>query len=203
MTNVSSVLVEAIATLGNPFTLLLGSIAVFAFLLVHEVSRLALSWLAAIAACIFITIVTKLLFMGLSMAYPYFAEIGLFSPSGHASFSFTFYVCLAIIFSNDETSTKWIPLLAAILLSGAIGQTRILSDDHSFLEVVLGYGIGSVSVFLFVIFGRRAQALQAPPKSMALLALCIALIMFLLRGQQLSAEEFLVSAAGRMWAALK
>ena len=153
------------------------------WLLAVRQSITVLWWLSAVALCIGTTAILKIYFF---ICPP---VVDLHSPSGHTSLSTLVYGTLTLAMA--AASIGW--RRAAIITAGAsfiagIGISRVLVHAHSVREVVVGSIIGLVALALFA---RRFW--RHPPMESRLRALILtsAVLMVLLNGQALRAEEFL------------
>lgn len=190
-------MVEAITGLGDAGLLLPGSAAVFALLLRRGSVLIALSWLVAVAACLSLTVMAKLVFSAFSMYGV--GWLSLVSPSGHTSFSLTFYTCLATLVTEERSLTQrriWVG--AAMLLSLLVGASRIVREDHSGEEVVVGILIGGISVALFLFLRKRAPGLSVSPGSFAGFLVLLAAAAYLLNGSSLPAEKIIMRGAEKL-----
>jgi membrane-associated phospholipid phosphatase len=111
------------------------------------------------------------------------------SPSGHTALSFLVYGALSLVVAVE--SRGWRRYLTLVLGGGfiaAIAVSRIVVRAHSMIEVIAGSAIGLVALAIFALTYRRNR-----PADVSLRPLVISsiLLMFLLNGQELRAEEFL------------
>lgn len=140
-------------------------------------------WLGAVAFCAGTTAVLKIYFF----VCPPLTD--LHSPSGHTSFSTLVYGTITLALATELSGWR----RAAIASGGAvfvigIGVSRVLVNAHSIPEVLLGWLIGSATLSAF------AHRFLRHPRSGHRLNLLIAgsvLLMILLNGQDLSAEDML------------
>jgi len=140
-------------------------------------------WLAAAALCVGSTGFLKIYFF----VCPPLSDLQ--SPSGHTSLSTLVYGTLT--FAVAVASTGWrryAAIGAGILFVGGIGISRILIHAHSIPEVMLGSIMGLVALAFFAYEYWRYRPLQ--PRLQPLLVICV-LVMVLLNGQQLRAEDLL------------
>jgi membrane-associated phospholipid phosphatase len=145
--------------------------------------RMILWWLAALAICMGTTGVLKIYFF----ACPPLSD--LHSPSGHTGLSALIYGTLTLVIASATTGWR----RGAVLTIGAtfvvgIAISRVLVSAHSIPEVLLGGLIGGTALSVFARDYRREPpaALFLPP----LVVVC-AMLMVLLNGHELRAEEFL------------
>lgn len=76
--------------------------------------------------------------------------INIHNPSGHASFSMTFYMCSSMMMTAErKNKTRGLLLVASGLLALAIAASRIVLQKHSVSEVALGLLVGAASVAWF------------------------------------------------------
>jgi membrane-associated phospholipid phosphatase len=153
------------------------------WLVVIRQSRLVAWWLVAIALCIGSTAVLKIYF------YVCPPVTDLHSPSGHTSLSTLVYGTLTL--AGAAAVTGWrrsMIVIAGAALIGGIGVSRLIVHAHSIPEVVVGSMIGLCALAFFgtQFWTYRPAELRLTP----LVAVC-ALLMVLLNGQDISAEEML------------
>jgi membrane-associated phospholipid phosphatase len=140
-------------------------------------------WLAALIVCI----------GGIGLLKIYLAACvpsgDLRSPSGHSGFSMLVYGALAASLAI-RAEARWRRLLAVgagLLIVAGIAISRLVLGAHTPIEDVIGLLIGGASLGLFVAgSGLRLQTLNLRP-----LLLAAALIVILLHGRELHAEEML------------
>jgi membrane-associated phospholipid phosphatase len=127
-------------------TLPLAALA-FAFLLFSRQSRAA--WLLAftLAACGIGIALAKLALQ--SCAQP-LLQTDVINPSGHAAVSTAVYGALAMLFAYSPSSERrWVPAACASFLIGGIAVSRVVLDDHSMAEVIVGLIIGLAALTFF------------------------------------------------------
>jgi membrane-associated phospholipid phosphatase len=73
------------------------------------------------------------------------------TPSGHSHYSATFYGWL-----TARAKTYWMAIIA-IVLTGLIGISRIYLGVHFLGDVLLGWGVGIITVLLFFYFETPAR----------------------------------------------
>lgn len=188
-------LIESVTGFGDLGLLAVGSIAFLALCLWDGAPSLAIAWLAALAVCLALTGAAKLLCMSLYLSGVHPFGLTLFSPSGHASFSLTFYGCIAHAAGRNWKSLRLPLLFVSIAFALVIGLTRIYRDDHSFEEVVLGLVIGTLALATFAHLQARAPIVVLPQRSFGSLACLFAVAAYLLGGVHLSVEDVLIEAA--------
>jgi membrane-associated phospholipid phosphatase len=143
----------------------------------------ALRWGIAAAFCAGGIAILKIFFY----ACPPLAELR--SPSGHAGFSTLVYGAVTLIIAVEATGWRRMLIYAggaAFVL--VIALSRILLRAHSPLEAVFGLGIGlmALAIFAQAYLTRRPAGISLRP-----FVASLALLLVLLHGQQLHAEELL------------
>src|SRR3954466_16310223 len=83
-----------ITGLGDSGLLLPASVGVFGYLVYQRAYSVALAWASALGLCLGLTVATKLGFNACGAEVP---MLDISSPSGHTSFSATFFGCCALI----------------------------------------------------------------------------------------------------------
>jgi membrane-associated phospholipid phosphatase len=149
-------------------------------------SRSSAWWAVSVGFCVGLTALLKIFFHGCPPA-PY-----MHSPSGHTAFSVLVYGALVLAISMQSGSLR--RLLAIGIGAGlilTIAASRLLLDIHSPAEIGLGLAIGAASL---VIFGRKLGRYHQA-KVWPLLATAAVLIA-ILHGQELHAEQFLHKITG-------
>jgi membrane-associated phospholipid phosphatase len=145
--------------------------------------RVAVWWIVAVALCIAVTALLKM------YLYPCPADSELRSPSGHVSLSVLVYGGIGTVLSAQLSGWRQLAVIGSIAAAvGGIAASRVLIEAHTAVEVVTGFTIGLASLVLFVVHYPRDPAQKVP-----LRALCLAtlLLMTILHGHTLHAEEFL------------
>jgi membrane-associated phospholipid phosphatase len=153
------------------------------WLLAIRQSATLLWWVAAVALCIGSTAILKVYFF----ICPPLTD--LHSPSGHTSLSTLVYgsLTLAIAAASAGWRRSAVVAAGAAFIAG-IGISRVLIHAHSIREVVVGSIIGVIALALFA-----HRFWRHPPAEPRLRGLVVsaALLMVLLNGQALRAEDFL------------
>jgi membrane-associated phospholipid phosphatase len=182
--NVTAWLV-ALTDFGDLAVLIPLAAAVLIWLLRYS-SRAAPRWFLALGACIGLTALLKVVFCGC----PLMGDMH--SPSGHTSFSTLVYGALTLV-----AATAWPGPRRVLVIGGgaglilAIGVSRLLLAAHSMAEVGLGLVIGTFSLALF-----GHQFLQRPTAKVWPLLAAAAVLVSLLHGRELHAEQLLHSING-------
>jgi membrane-associated phospholipid phosphatase len=180
-------LLTDLTNLGDIALLLPVAFALFVWLATSQTWRPAASWAFAIAICIGGTGLLKVLFF---VCPPVAA---LHSPSGHTSLSTLVYGGLGLLVAARGRKWQRIATVAtACALVASIAVSRVVLDGHTILETATGIVIGMLALAFFgavYLSHPRSQASLRP------LMLGVAILMVLLHGQQLHAEE-LVRAIG-------
>jgi membrane-associated phospholipid phosphatase len=176
----------ALTDFGDAAVLIPLASAILTWLLMAGGPRLAGWWVVSVGFCIGLTSILKIFFYGCPPA----SDIR--SPSGHTAFSVLVYGALVLITTVQGTS--WRRLLAvgigfSLILS--IAASRLLLDAHSLIEIGLGFMIGTVCL---VLFSRRISTC-GETNVWPLLAAASVLVT-ILHGQELHAEEFLHRITG-------
>lgn len=176
-------LVETLTDFGD-LAVLLPLVAVIALWLAAIKQPIGLIWwLIAVAICMGSTAILKIYFF----VCPPGADMH--SPSGHTSLSTLVYGALTL--ATAASFAGWrrvvVAIVGAVFIVG-IGVSRVLVEAHSVPEVVLGSVIGVIALLLFA--GRYWRHRPAKPRLQPLVLTC-ALLMVLLNGQELRAEDML------------
>jgi membrane-associated phospholipid phosphatase len=140
-------------------------------------------WLIALALCIGSTGILKIYFF----ACPPLTD--LHSPSGHTSLSTLVYGTLTLAVARTMPDwRRWLSAIAGTMFIVCIAVSRVVVRAHSIPEVLLGSALGLVALSLFV----RAYLRDTPTKTyLAPLVAVSAMLMVLLNGHELRAEELL------------
>jgi membrane-associated phospholipid phosphatase len=178
----------AVTNFGDLAVLLPVAAIILLWLLAVRVSRAALWWGVALALCIGGIAVLKVYFD----ACPPLANLR--SPSGHTGLSTLVYGAVTLIVAIE--GTRWHRVLifgagAALMLGIAV--SRVLLGAHSALEAGVGLVIGCLTL---AVFARAYLAHRAADISLRPLVVSVALLLVILHGQALHAEE-LLHAIGR------
>ena len=145
--------------------------------------RMMLWWLVSLAICIGATGILKIYFF----ACPPLPD--LHSPSGHTGFSILIYGGLTVAVASAAIGWRRIVTIgigAAFVIGIAV--SRVVVEAHSIPEVLLGSVIGAIALYVFARDYRRE-----PPATILLPPLIVvcAMLIVLLNGHQLRAEDFL------------
>jgi membrane-associated phospholipid phosphatase len=109
--------------------------------------RAAFAWLAAILSCAATVGILKLA-LGACGDRP--LSVGLVNPSGHAAMSATVYCSLAVLVGSTRCARDRSALVVfALMISAAIGISRIALRMHSGLDVIVGLAVGLTSAVMF------------------------------------------------------
>lgn len=138
-------------------------------------------WGAAVGFCVGVTALLKIFFYGCPPASD------MHSPSGHTGFSVLVYGAIALVTAIRVTGPRrmfTIVFGASLIL--AIAASRLILQAHSFPEVSLGLAIGLVSLTMFGRIYMKSPNAQVWP-----LLISSGILIALLHGQELHAEEFL------------
>jgi membrane-associated phospholipid phosphatase len=184
-------LLEWVTGLGDAALLLPASLLLLAYFAQRRAASNCLSWVASLAICGAVTIALKICFHACGAAVPF---LDIRSPSGHASFSTTFYLTAGMVASADQR--PWLrarALLLAAALVITIGISRVELHVHTPAEVVLGcfVGLGSAASFAVSYSRHRIARLDWRPVAAGVLALAL-----LTHGWHLSIEDA-ISAVSR------
>jgi hypothetical protein len=103
-------MLRLITDIGDSALFVPASALLLAYLLYLRRARTAVIWASTLALCAGLTIVMKIGFHGCGADLPL---LNMRSPSGHASFSTTFYACFALMIAVDQDRWKRLALLLA------------------------------------------------------------------------------------------
>jgi membrane-associated phospholipid phosphatase len=176
-------LLTAVTNFGDLAILLPVAGIIALWLVAMRLPRAALWWGVAAALCGGGTAVLKIYLY----ACPPLAE--LHSPSGHTALSTLVYGAVALIIAAE--GTRWHRLLsyvAGTIVVLGIAVSRVLLQAHSPLETGIGLAIGIVAL---AVFAREYLARRSPEVSLRPLVVSVALLLVILHGQELRAEELL------------
>ena len=180
---IDSQLLHSLTNFGSTAVLIPVSAAFLVWLLFQPSKQLAVWWLVAAGVCICGTAVLKILFF---VCPP---DPDLRSPSGHTSLSTLVYGALAMLLAAYGQGW-WRRFSVAIgsLLVLSIAVSRVLLSAHTVVETGLGLAIGlaALGIFCGAYWTVRPGIVHLRP-----LFLGVALLIALLHGQQLHAEELL------------
>jgi membrane-associated phospholipid phosphatase len=149
-------------------------------------SRSAAWWAVSVGFCVGLTALLKIFFYGCPPA----SDMN--SPSGHTAFSVLVYGAVALAAAMQRGSLRRplaIGIGAGLILT--IAASRLLLDVHSLAEVGLGFVIGTGTLVLFGRKLRRYRQAKVWP-----MLVTVGVLMTILHGQELHAEEFLRRITG-------
>jgi membrane-associated phospholipid phosphatase len=155
-----------IGHLGHSAILFPASLAFFGCLLWFDRRADAIAFSAALAACLLATLVAKLAFHACGSEISAF---GIESPSGHTSFSATFYGCLALIVTAGRPLWQRTGIYAGTaLLVLLVGVSRVLVEAHTAPDVIAGTSIGMSAILVFQVLRGPSRPFVMPTWAMAL-----------------------------------
>jgi membrane-associated phospholipid phosphatase len=176
-------LLVALTEFGDAAVLLPLAAMIFLWLLLSGTTRAAVSWIFSVLVCVAATAASKIFFWGC----PPMSD--LHSPSGHTGLSVLVYGTTALITAVEGGA--WRPRIAVVggvarIL--AIAVSRLLLDNHTVPEVIVGWVIGGVSV---AFFGHRYWRLRPKNVQLTPLLLGMTMLALALHGTELRAEQLL------------
>jgi membrane-associated phospholipid phosphatase len=150
----------------------------------------AFTWATSLVICASLTIALKLCFHACGAALPF---LDIRSPSGHASFSTTFYLSAGIVASAERQ--LWLRASSLFLgagLSVAIAVSRVALQVHTPAEAALGCVIGLGCAAWFAAGYRRNGPTLIDWRALAGIVVALALAT---HGWHLSAETTIAAVA--------
>lgn len=177
----------AVTDFGDAAVLLPVAVGILCWLALRS-SKLAVWWVLALALDISLTSLSKIYFY----ACPPMSDMR--SPSGHTALSVLVYGTLAMMAAlADGTQSRVAAIGAGVAVMVMIAGSRLALNAHSLPEVVLGFAIGALSLALYA-----AMYVRSPPASVWPVLIASGVLLALLNGQQLHAEELLHRITGYM-----
>jgi membrane-associated phospholipid phosphatase len=168
---------------GDLAVLLPITVVVFLWLLYLPSLRDATWWAFAAVLCMGGTAVLKVLFV---MCPP---VTELHSPSGHTSLSTLVYGALFMLMATAAVDHwRYAAIGSGSLVVLLIGSSRIALHDHTWLETGIGLAIGAGALAVFASHYLASKRQQVPLRP---LFLSVAVLLVLLHGRQLHAEDLL------------
>jgi len=178
----------ALTQFGDLAVLLPLTAVMLSWLLVIRSSWGAASWALAVVFCAGLTAVLKIFLFDC----PFVPE--LHSPSGHSSLSTLVYGAITLVSANETTHLRRLMTIGGgTCLILAIAASRLLLSAHSALEIGVGLLIGSAALALF---GRGYLRLRAAQAWLPPLLIASAVVVFVMYGRELHAEEVLRGISG-------
>ena len=178
----------ALTNFGDLAVLLPITIVVFVWLYYLPAGRDAAWWAMAAALCMGGTALLKILFV----MCPPASELQ--SPSGHTSLSTLVYGALFMLIAMTvEGWLRYAAIGVGAALVLVIALSRIALHTHTMLETGLGLaiGIGALALFASVFHASPQTRTRLRP-----LLLSVAVLLVLLHGHQLHAEDLLRAIGG-------
>lgn len=172
----------ALTNFGDLAVLFPVTTVVFIWLYVLPAKRDAMWWAAAATLCMGGTALLKIFFVACPIA------AGVHSPSGHTSLSTLVYGALVIIVATAGARWRYVLIGAGGVLILLIAASRVALHSHTALETGLGLLIGTLAL---CVFGRSYLAVERPAVSLRPLLLSVAMLLAILHGRQLHAENLL------------
>ena len=176
----------ALTDFGDIAVLIPLAVVTLLWLLLLGSYRTAAWWAAAVGFCVGLTTISKIYFYGCPPA------ADMHSPSGHTSVSTLVYGAMALVTAVEGGGLRRLLAIgagASFVL--AIAASRLLLDAHSVPEVGLGLLIGTISLALF---GRKY--LRSPQAKVWPLLVAATVLLSILHGYELHAEEFIQRITG-------
>lgn len=175
--------IRTVTDLGDLAVLLPLTLVITLWLVVIRQSRLVVWWLVAVALCMGSTAVLKIYF------YVCPPVTDLHSPSGHTSLSTLVYGTLTLAAAAAVAGwRRSMVMIAGAALIGGIGVSRLIVHAHSIPEIVVGSAIGLCALALF---GAQFWACRPAELRLRPFVVLCAVLMVLLNGQDIRAEEML------------
>jgi membrane-associated phospholipid phosphatase len=185
--------IDFVTNFGDAALLLPMAVMLAAVLWQQQSAVAALAWVRALAVCL--GAITALKLTGTTCGQAWLGA-GAFSPSGHAALSATVYAAMAIIVARHGAPAWRLPATAgAALTIAAVAGTRVLLHAHSPAEVVTGLAVGGGAA---AIFARAYWPLPGGSFRPRRAAVAAALLLVILHGGRLHAEEVIRSIAGEL-----
>jgi membrane-associated phospholipid phosphatase len=154
--------------------------------LLFGASRAAAWWVVSLGFCLGLTALLKVYFFACPPAPD------LRSPSGHTAFSILVYGAIALVTAvQGEGCRRGLAIAAGAGLVIAISASRLLLGVHSLPEIGFGLVIGTLSLSVFGWSYPRHRPARLWP-----LLVGAGVLMTILHGQELRAEEFLHRITG-------
>ena len=167
---------------GDLAVLLPVTLVVFIWLYFLPAKRDAMWWVATTTLCMGSTALLKIFFV----VCPIAAEVH--SPSGHTSLSTLVYGALVLIVATADARWRYAVIGVGGVLILLIAISRVALQNHTALETGLGLLIGAVAL---CVFARSYLAVERPAVPVRPLLLSVAVLLALLHGRQLHAEDLL------------
>jgi membrane-associated phospholipid phosphatase len=187
-------MIQIVTDLGDAALLVPASLAIFAMLYWARAHRTAYAWGLSIGLCLVLIGALKMYFHACGAEEA--AAFDIRSPSGHTAFSMTIYGCLFLMCGAEQSSKlrlTWQMLL--ILLIPLIAASRVMIGSHSIAEVVVGAGVGAMSMACFWLLARRLPDASAPVPA---IIGTLVLLAVLTHGLHLDAEQLIQLVADRI-----
>jgi membrane-associated phospholipid phosphatase len=181
-------LLSALTEFGDTAVLMPLAAAMLLWLLAMRSPRDAGWWAIAVALCVGATVLLKVSFYGCP------AATDLHNPSGHTSLSTLVYGAVALVTaSQTEGMRRIIAVGGAAGLILVIAVSRLLLHKHSPAEITVGLVIGIAALTLF---GSRYLRNRAGEMSLFPLLMAGGILVSVLHGRELRADEFLHKIVG-------
>jgi membrane-associated phospholipid phosphatase len=190
-------MLHAVTDLGDSAFLVPISILLFLYLLYLGAMRTALIWATTVMICVLLTAAVKIGFRTCPLTSPpWYVR----TPSGHASFGTTVYLCSALTLASGR---RWWTRLAIIgtgaAIAALIGASRVLLHDHTVPEVLIGFLIGAVAVGWFAAGYVRGRQPRLPWQPAVVTA---AVMLLAIHGHHLDFETLFAAIAALLHAHL-
>jgi membrane-associated phospholipid phosphatase len=124
-----------------------------------------------LAACLGIMLLLKLAFISCGSSW----QVGISSPSGHASASTMVYGAFGTVCATHLAPRFNAAIVGAVvLLVAAIAASRVAIGAHNGVEVCIGLGVGAAALSVFVVWYRGQPRRRLNPTLLGMLA-CVGL----------------------------
>lgn len=152
----------------------------------HYQSKLAAAtFVWAWAFCVAAVVVLKVIFIGCGPTW----NIGIISPSGHASMSAVVFGAYGIVVARQVPRwQRFVVIGACTLFVLGVGVSRVILGQHSPAEVGLGFMVGAAALGLFAV---RYLRLQTAKVNLFLLVPLFLGLLLALHGVRLPIEELI------------
>ena len=139
-----------------------------------EGRRVAITWLACLAAATLLTTTTKVAFIGWGLGW---APLDFTGISGHSMFSAAVLPLLLVTtVARRPAGTRWSAWGVGCVLAALIALSRVRTGSHSVSEAIAGFLIGTLSSGGALCLAA-APPLRLPRRLLAGIAACLALLL--------------------------
>jgi len=155
--------------------------------------RGALAWFFAVPATLGVVLLAKMSTMACQSLLP---QVGLLSPSGHASSAAVVYGGVLALVLGRARFRLAVPVLCGVAVAAVVGFTRWALDVHTLADVIVGGLIGTGGVVVLAWLAGPRPALR---RGWIGVAAAMLAVVVLFHGRHVYAEMHISRVSQQIW----